>query len=231
MLGYFPAAHFFANGFILLLLFSLQSSKAFAIKNALKHRGIDLSSGSCLRYIPSSVPPNRITYMTKLVAAIQDAKDIAHQATDERLRFSNAYSHYFRQTDWLQVQNVFHVIAETLHRYDVENSITVKIFCGDNQICREYPGTHGHVDPSYPNSVRLCDFFFDSKGVEKRLDFKDKQFNNDGWCQPNQSLESYMVAGMILVHELTHFRDIWQQARLLPYRYVSFVDDCGGAVC
>lgn len=176
-----------------------------------------VDSVSCLRLIPSSDPQSRRLYKEKLAAAFYDARKMAAQALDDGFPKSTAYSHYFRPQDYPQVHRMFRVIVDTINDTpeDPINRYAVQVTCGDDQnaecpvmrvfaVADEWPG----------GKISFCDIFFSTRTDETRMDLGHRGFDASGWCRPYETFDFFEVAGVTVLHEMTHLSDLAVRAGL-----------------
>lgn len=194
--------------------------------NELHRRGARWDQ-SCERTIPNSGN----TYRVKAAQAFTDASQMAletQQSTDSNgnaFTESTAFSHYFGEGDKDQVKKMMQIIYNSRLPVDENDDFRgywIDIKCGSDQDkdnCAGETFAATSFEPGKPVIV-LCDYFFspDSKMTKQDLSSKTYGSGRRGWCNTGEEVPYFMVAGVTMLHEMTHLHIVGERAEL-PIRH------------
>ena len=211
---------------VALILFSLSLVSAIPAKssNYANHlqRRQPTWDASCNRKIPSD--PKGRTYRDKAGQAFADASTVANKIAGSlkdgsKFSASTAFSHYFDSDDFGLVESMLEAIAEDNDPSDdtsVGYSYLVK--CGSDQAPECGPMSLALTNPRPGNAGQmvLCDRFFNPNTKETKNDLNSKPSTNKrgGWCQSNEKFDFFEVAGLTILHEMTHLDIVGSKAGL-----------------
>ncbi|KAK8130590.1 hypothetical protein PG999_002970 [Apiospora kogelbergensis] len=182
------------------------------------------------RYDPScsrNIPGSDKTYETKARQAFTDASQLAlttqegKDSNGNAFTESSAFSHYFGPGDKDQVRNVMQIIYNSRLPVDDNDGgagYFIEIKCGSDQ----GPGdcSTGVIAATSPKPgetiVILCDDFFKASTKPTKQDLSSKKLGTrrGQWCQPGEDYPFFEVAGVTMLHELTHLHTVGNRAGL-----------------
>lgn len=172
---------------------------------------------SCTRNIPND--PQGRKYKDRAGIAFSDAATMANSIynalpQDGSLYQGNAaFTHYFDQTDLTQVKNMLQTIYNNNIPSTEDGGYTITVKCGSDQdstcgTSSVFASTNPR--PGDAGQIVLCDFFFIDWGSNPtkstRYDLTSKLFTTKrgGWCQTGEDFPFFEIAGLTVLHEMTH---------------------------
>ncbi|KAK7755405.1 hypothetical protein SLS62_002632 [Diatrype stigma] len=171
------------------------------------YRRAAVYDASCSRNIPGS----SATFQSKAEEAYGDAIQLAITAQNGKdangnvFTESTAFSHYFGDGDKDQVKGMIQAI------YDAH------LPTGNDEMGRN--PTHNRPvryinTPDY--QMVLCDRFFNANTAQTKQNLGSKMngTRRGQWCQPDEQFPFFEVAGLTLLHEMTHLDLVGEQAGL-----------------
>lgn len=178
---------------------------------------------SCHRNIPGD--PRGRKYFDRALIAFRDAKTLAERVSEDIVAFrhSTAYSHYFLPHEGKQVLQMYDSIISIFAR----GVIPIPIACGSDVTasCNENVYAFTDVRPGL-GAIVLCNAFFndfdDDASDEVKYDLDSKPAIDrpgqpgSGWCQPDEDVSAFLVAGVTVLHEITHLNKVGVGAGLFP---------------
>lgn len=194
------------------------------VNNLLK-REISWDS-SCTRKITND--PQGRAYKDKAGIAFSDAATIANNIgtalpSDGSLIQGNAaFTHYFDQTDLTQAQQMWQTIYNNNIPSTEDGGYTITVKCGSDQDRTCSPSTLASTNarPGSAGQIVLCDRFFIDWGslptqqTQNNLASKPFTSRRGGWCQDGENFPFFEIAGLTVLHEMTHLDTIGQVAGL-----------------
>lgn len=154
----------------------------------------------------------------KINTALADASVLAnHAQTMDNTK--KAWSHYFRtegdgkDEDWTKAKSMWSMIAANNDPTNPPYSFSIRCAAKDDADCKG--GSLAITDAAEQDGdtlreMKICAAFFDSKEERTNKNLNSKEFiknpkrNQNSWCQPGNTFQWYEVAGLTMLHEMTH---------------------------
>ena len=177
---------------------------------------------SCDAKIPSD--PQGRTYRQKAGQAFADASTMANTIFSNlkdgtTFRDSTAFSHYFDSPDFERVQSMLQTITQDNNPADDVVGYSFRVKCGSNQDkgnCGASVLAATNPRPGDAGQMVLCDRFFSQYTDQTKNDLGSKQYitKRGGWCQDGEKFPFFEVAGLTILHEMTHLDIVGSKAGL-----------------